>query len=627
MATFSWHSVCTAHRVAVKVFVILAVITISVAAAPPGFLLGLDYSESVDYPSQIAVDGAGSAYLLYICPSSNSFYASCLAKLSPDGKTILSEVTVPFAVSAMAVDAQGDCFLAPQATFTQTSLTVFVEKLSGCSSSSAYETPIGFDLSTISGSQTVVLAVDSSGRAFVAGNDASTGQGYLVRLNASGAVDYTTTLNGMPKAIAVNPSGSEVAVQLGISTLAWVSPDSNAVAYSNVFGISVISAAGVAPNGSAVVAGSNNGSAVIEWLAPSGAVTISKTIARGGVGGLALDGQGNVYVTFSLSPSGSPLILNPLEPCGMNLLAVFASDGTLLQSTYTGNSSAPGYIAVTPNSVVYIMGGGTPTQTTPFTELNSPPYMVPASVLTRFSPNPNAQILSLLCATNGATFMPGPVAPGEIVTLFGTQLGPQTGVQAQASLTTPFPTLISDVAVTFNGTPGPLLWVQDTQINAVVPWSTAGSNVEICVEFNAIQTNCLTEDLRSAAPAVFTVDGIHAAAINQDGSLNSAQNPAAVGSTVSVFATGLGPINPPQRDGSLINFPLPVNQIPVSMIVTCPSDGCPTVPVTYGGPAPYLIAGASQINFQANPAPLSVQLVTTLEAFYSNSFQIYVAGQ
>jgi uncharacterized protein (TIGR03437 family) len=65
------------------------------------------------------------------------------------------------------------------------------------------------------------------------------------------------------------------------------------------------------------------------------------------------------------------------------------------------------------------------------------------------------------------------------------------------------------------------------------------------------------------------VDGTHAAALNQDGTVNSAANPVAPGSIVSVFATGLGPITPLQADGSSWKMPLPVNQLPVSLQRAC----------------------------------------------------------
>jgi uncharacterized protein (TIGR03437 family) len=128
------------------------------------------------------------------------------------------------------------------------------------------------------------------------------------------------------------------------------------------------------------------------------------------------------------------------------------------------------------------------------------------------------------------------------------------------------------------------------------------------------------------SPGVFTNDGVHAAALNKDETIKSADNPAPVGSIISVFATGLGPIDPAQGDGTLVGFPLPTNtaQVAVRAIqrITGPFGGYTTITpfaVTYAGPAPYLVAGTSQIKFQV------VKYAGTIFVGGSNDFQIYVA--
>jgi uncharacterized protein (TIGR03437 family) len=135
-----------------------------------------------------------------------------------------------------------------------------------------------------------------------------------------------------------------------------------------------------------------------------------------------------------------------------------------------------------------------------------------------------------------------------------------------------------------------------------------------------------------AVPGVFTVDGTYALAINQDRSLNSAKNPAPVGTIVTVWATGLGPITPAQADGTLVPLPLPSNVFSIGVgasdtvgencLLAC--DWQPFA-VEYAGPAPYLVAGATQINFQVANYPGAIY-VTTLWG-WSQGFQIYVAGQ
>jgi hypothetical protein len=116
------------------------------------------------------------------------------------------------------------------------------------------------------------------------------------------------------------------------------------------------------------------------------------------------------------------------------------------------------------------------------------------------------------------------------------------------------------VQILFDGQPAPLIYLQDGQINAVVLWAlSAGGMTKACVSCNAVLTNCLIEPVIQAAPAVFTLDGANAAALNQDGTINSAAHPAAAGTTVSIFATGLGPITPPAKDGAVLVPPLPAN--------------------------------------------------------------------
>jgi uncharacterized protein (TIGR03437 family) len=325
---------------------------------------------------------------------------------------------------------------------------------------------------------------------------------------------------------------------------------------------------------------------------------------------------------------------------------VYAPDGSALQITYlpgatdmpvgNNNVSVYGLVAVGSGGAVFVLDQAdatfTPTETGPFPQFPNGTQFG-SSALYNLSPNANAQALPLACVANAASFGTGAVAPGELVALYGNSLGPQQGVQTSATLQSAFPTQAGGVEVTFDGTPGPLLWVQDSQVNVAVPWSVAGPTTQICVTYNNVKTNCLTWPVAQAAPGVFTVDGVHAAALNQDGTLNSASNPAPANTIVAVWATGLGPITPPQPDGSLVGLPLPVNAYPAGLVlpetlglVTLPFPA----PTTYLGPAPLLIAGTSQINFSSNLFISRFVVDTSLSLTVqggadSNSFQIYVA--
>jgi len=58
------------------------------------------------------------------------------------------------------------------------------------------------------------------------------------------------------------------------------------------------------------------------------------------------------------------------------------------------------------------------------------------------------------------------ISPGQIMSLFGGGLGPATGTGPPVTIKSGFPTQLANVEVTFNGIPGALLYVQDSQINA-----------------------------------------------------------------------------------------------------------------------------------------------------------------
>src|SRR5258706_4045017 len=125
-----------------------------------------------------------------------------------------------------------------------------------------------------------------------------------------------------------------------------------------------------------------------------------------------------------------------------------------------------------------------------------------------------------------------------------------------------------------------------------------------------------------------------AVALNQDGSVNSAATPAASGSIVSVFANGLGSITPQQVDGALINLPLPNNVFPATVQALVPDPKSPrgvgtmevAAEVTYNGPAPFRVAGISQVNFRLNTRFGTTYRVGVAGGF-SQVFRIFVIPQ
>jgi hypothetical protein len=160
-----------------------------------------------------------------------------------------------------------------------------------------------------------------------------------------------------------------------------------------------------------------------------------------------------------------------------------------------------------------------------------------------------APVPSIATLLNAASLLPGAVAPGEIVTIKGSNLGPPTPGVAGTILTSGFyATSVAGTQVTFDGVAAPLLYVSAGQINAVVPYALNNkttTNVQVSV--NGIASSIRAFQVAPSAPGIFTVDASgsgQAAVINQDGTVNGPLNPAAPGSIIAIYATGEGQTTP-----------------------------------------------------------------------------------
>ena len=185
----------------------------------------------------------------------------------------------------------------------------------------------------------------------------------------------------------------------------------------------------------------------------------------------------------------------------------------------------------------------------------------------------------------------GRISPGEVISIYGPRLGPATPVTAVPSAAGLVPTSLAGVQVTVNGSPIPLLYVSDTQVNAVTPLYLSGSTARLSLTFNGAPAADFVAAVLPTIPEIFqNADGT-AAAVNPDGSINSADHPAPPGSIVSIWTTGIGatPYGGWQ-DGHLAA---------VAADFACCQVFAPTpANVFYAGAAPGIVAGVAQVNFQ-----------------------------
>jgi uncharacterized protein (TIGR03437 family) len=207
---------------------------------------------------------------------------------------------------------------------------------------------------------------------------------------------------------------------------------------------------------------------------------------------------------------------------------------------------------------------------------------------------------------DSASYSGGGVAPGELITIFGTSIGPtgSTAASVNASSNT-LPLTLGGVQVTFNGQPAPLLFGSAGQINAVAPFGLAGqSTVQMAITQAGGQSLTTTVPVVAANPSIFSANASgtgQGAILNSDMTRNSASNPAARESVIAIYATGAGVTKPASVDGvltSAVNPPLVAQPVTVTI-------GGQNAQVLYQGAAPGLVAGISQINAQipSNIAP------------------------
>jgi uncharacterized protein (TIGR03437 family) len=196
---------------------------------------------------------------------------------------------------------------------------------------------------------------------------------------------------------------------------------------------------------------------------------------------------------------------------------------------------------------------------------------------------------------NAASQAAGSVAPGEILTIFGQNIGPATPAYFTLGADGKAATNLGGVQVLFDGIPAPVIYASATQINAIVPYEVAGQSVtNIVVNFNGVSIPAGGVPVTDTVPAIFTLDATGqggAAVVNQDRSINRVANPAPRGSIVQIYATGQGITSPPGVTGEITGTATKKPALPVSVQI-----GALDAQVIYAGSAPEEISGLLQVN-------------------------------
>lgn len=284
------------------------------------------------------------------------------------------------------------------------------------------------------------------------------------------------------------------------------------------------------------------------WMfTPSGTHSLVAAGVWSAPQGIAIDGSGNLLVAdsgleqvLSVNSFGDVTVVSGTGTAG------FAGDGGM---ALVAQLNAPSDVLVNGKGL-YVSDSGN----------NRIRQLVSTSTQATGAPIP------VVGAVNAASLTPGPIAPGMLLALLGTGLTSEDIAQTQ---------------VLFNSISAPILSISSTEVLVRVPVALEGVQ-SVSIAINQLAT--ITASVVEAAPALFANSSGQASAVNADGTLNSASNPAARGSIVTLFGTGEGVMGLP--------FSLSVGGYAAAILYGGPSGNYPGMfQINAQIPAGYLTAG------------------------------------
>ena len=445
-----------------------------------------------------------------------------------DGPAISARLHTP---SGIAMDGQGNKYIADTANHRIRQITSagVINTIAGTGTAGADGDGGPAALATLNSPQSV--AIDANNNIYIA----DTANGKIRKITPQGNI--ATILDGLdnPEYVSVDRTGTVYVADTGNDRVLQLAPSGTASVLAQILKPAAVMVDG---NGNVWLSELTR----VSQIAANGAFSI---IADGlqTPRGLALTTDGQLLI----AETGTNLIRGWTATGGLRTVAGtgtqgFAGDGGPASAAELNAASD---LAIDSSGVIWIADSGnncirTLTVTAPVV---APPQQIFGATL-----------------VNAASLAPGDIAPGEIITIFGSGFDPK---QTQ---------------LLFDGLPAATFYIGSSQINALAPANLkAGSTTQISIVVAGAAVTVFASDVAGAMPGLFTVAGGvgQAAALNSDGSVNSASNPAARESVIVLYATGQG------QDLSAVSLTI----------------GGYSAALSYAGPAPGF-PGLMQINAQ-----------------------------
>jgi uncharacterized protein (TIGR03437 family) len=427
-------------------------------------------------------------------------------------------------------------------------------------------------------------------------------------LFTQGSLPFTTVSGSNPIPQLLTITGT-----IGISFTATASSGGNWLIVNPSSGVtpSTISASLNAAN---LAPGTYIGSITVSSAAASNGpqtTQVTLTVLDGNLLTVAPSGLTFSYAIGGNTPSETFSLSSPRS--GLAFAATVSGGSWLSLSPSTG--STPRDIAASVNPVGLSTGTYTASITLVSSAASNPVQTLPVTLIV----NPPSVSPSFTAAgiVNAASFVAG-LTPGSLATLFGRGLSIVNGAVLAGGHTS-----LNGTSVSVGGTLAPLISVVNQsgqeQISFQVPFELQNAtSTSVQVVNNGSSSTVSSVPVLPAQPGIFAVpltpSGTTAAVIHLNGQLATSQRPAQAGEIVSLFLTGMGPIQPSVATGALGPVPPAITTLPVTVSVG--GVGCN---VLFTGYAPGAI-GLYQINFQIPsniPSGPSVTLLVSAGNFSS----------
>jgi uncharacterized protein (TIGR03437 family) len=549
-------------------------------------------------PVAIIVSGSttGGGGALNFSASSLVFNTTVGGSAASQSLTVTSSTASTFTVSA---NSSGWLSVSPanQTLGLPASLTVSVNTAG--LSANAYNGSLNFLSNGLSQSVPVTMTLSGSGSG---GSGLSPSPASLqFAYTAGGSVPGSQTIN------VQSTTGGSVAFTASASTSSggsWLSlnvgPNQALATPSNNFLTASISPTGLA-------GGTYSGN--IALASQTGTINIPVTLTVTGAPPITVS---PTTLSFSYTAGGSAPASQSLSVSGTGSFTAVASSSGSWLSVIGGTGTAPATVIVSVNPTGLTAGSYNGSIAVTGTNGTSGSTTVTVTLVV------TAPLPTITQISNAASYSSGAISPGELITIFGTSLGPATPVGLTLTSTGAVSTNIGNVQVLVNGIACPLIYVSGTQISAVVPYAVAVfQTAQVYVNFLGQTSNAVQESVATTAPGIFTANssGTGPGAIaNQNFSPNSPSNPAALGSVVTLYLTGEGQTSPAGVTGSvtqaLASPPYtPAPLLPVAVLI----NNAPAA-IQFAGEAPGIVAGVLQVNVvipagtPAGAVPVSVSI-------------------